>query len=72
MERAISTFAYHKPAQTGDPRNAGRWVEQQWERTIGDEPLPGEIQEMIGAARDGELPKPAAGLPEFPDPLEGL
>ncbi len=36
------------------------------------DPLPGEIQEMIGAAREGEMPKPPASLPDFGNPLEGL
>ena len=88
MERAVSGFAYQKSAQTlrdqaadpynppgdyyNDPRNVGRWVEQTWQETMGDEPLPEEIHEMIETAREGDLPEPPAGMPEFPDPLQGL
>ena len=88
MERLMSGFAYHRsmesrweaagdPNQPGadyydDPSNVGRWVEKRWGETMGDEPLPGEIQEMIGAAREGEMPKPPASLPDFGNPLEGL
>lgn len=72
MERAISTFAYHRSGQTSEYSKAGSWVEEKWQQTMGDEPLPGEIQEMIGTAREGEMPKPAPRLPGFPDPLAGL
>ena len=88
MRRAMSTFAYHKSAQTrrdeagdpanpgmdyySDPRNVGRWVEDRWEQTMGGEPLPEVIHEMIETARDGELPRPMEGMPDFPDPLGGL
>lgn len=88
MQRAVSTFAYHKSAQSrleeagdsssssdpynDDPRNIGRWVEDKWAQTMGEEPLPGEIQEMIGQAREGEMPGPLPSLPGFPDPLRDL
>lgn len=88
LKKAVSSFAYHRslsdrweaagdPSDPGDdyykdPSNIGRWVEQKWQQTMGEEPLPGEIQEMIGAAREGEMPKPMPSLPDFPDPLAGL
>lgn len=72
MERAISIFAYRRATQTSEYGEVGSWAEERWQQTMGDEPLPGDIQEMIGAAREGAMPKPASGLPSFPDPLEGL
>lgn len=88
MERAVSSFAFHKSLQERweeggdpnnpsedyykDPSNIGRWVEQKWQETMGDEPLPGEIEEMIDTARQGEMPKPLPSLPDFPDPLRDL
>jgi putative FmdB family regulatory protein len=88
LRRAVTSFAYHRSEQSRreaagdpndpasgyyeDPRNVGRWVEDQWSRTMPGEPLPGEIHEMIETARGGELPKPMTGLPDFPDPLGGL
>src|SRR3990172_8556209 len=77
MQRAVSTFAYNKSAKTrmeeagspNSPSDPGRWVEDTWARTMGDEPLPGEIQEMIGQAREGEMPGPLPSLPGFPDPF---
>lgn len=88
LRRAVSSFAYHRSQQArwedaGDPNNpsedfykdpskVGRWVEDKWKETMGGEPLPGEIQEMIGAAREGEMPKPLPSLPDFPDPLRDL
>ena len=88
MQRAVSIFAYHKSARTrmeeagspsdpsgdyyDDPRNIGRWVEEKWGQTMGDEPLPDSIQEMIGTAREGEMPQPLPNLPDFPNPLRDL
>jgi len=88
MQRAVSHFAYHKSAKTrmeeagdpnnpsdsfyDDPRNIGRWVEDKWQQTMGEEPIPGEIQEMIGTAREGEMPSPLPNLPDFPNPLRDL
>src|SRR5437660_9148840 len=60
MERTISPFAYHRSMQTrwdsagdptnpgadyyDDPSNVGRWVEERWGGTMGDEAPPGEVQ----------------------------
>ena len=71
MNRVISRVAYHKSGQTrleeagppqsnptddyySDPRNIGRWAEKR----LGDMgmDMPEEAQQMIDAARDGELP----------------
>ena len=72
MTRIISTFSYHKSINTiheesgepgmysspdyyKDPRNIGRWVEKKFNDM--DMELPGEIQQKIQAAREGELPE---------------
>jgi putative FmdB family regulatory protein len=71
LSRVISTFAYHKSLETiheesgepamfpnpeyyKDPRNIGRWTEKRFQ-DMGME-LPGEVQQQIKAAREGELP----------------
>ena len=76
LSRLISSFAYHKslstiheesdsPDRAGadyykDPRNIGRWTERRFkEMGVG---MPSEIQEMIQAAREGELPEPVKEL----------
>jgi len=75
--RLISSFAYHKSIKTiheesgeptlhqnpdyyKDPRNIGRWVEKRFQ-DMGME-LPGEIEQKIQAAREGELPEPLKDL----------
>ncbi len=73
--RALSRFAYHKSEQRiieeygetpqraedyKDPRQIGRWVEQQFDR-YGME-LPHEARNMIDAAREGELPEAVKDL----------
>lgn len=75
LARALSRFAYHKPAQRvleehgveprtmddyNDPRQIGRWVERKFDE-YGME-LPGPAREMIDAAREGELPSPVDEL----------
>ena len=71
LSRLISSFAYHKSLSTiheewgepdragddyyNDPRNIGRWTEKKF-KEMGVE-TPSEIQEMIQAAREGELPE---------------
>jgi putative FmdB family regulatory protein len=77
VERTISTFAYHKSVSTvyeesgepggfanpnyyKDPRNIGRWAEKKF-KDMGME-MPGEIQQKIQAAREGELPEPVKDL----------
>ena len=88
MRRAVSLFSHRpseksrlaaagdpnnpSPDYYQDPRNVGRWVESQWRETMGGEPLPSDISEMIETARGGEMPKPLESLPDFPDPLGGL
>lgn len=70
LTRLISSFAYHKSISTiheefgepdgagpdyyKDPRNIGRWTEKKFE-SMGME-IPSQVQEMIEASRDGELP----------------
>ncbi len=70
LSRLISKFAYHKSLKTiheetgepdkpgwdyyKDPRNIGRWAEKRFEE-MGQE-MPSQVQEMIQAAREGELP----------------
>lgn len=71
MERLIGSFAYHKSMQTiheesgeptmfagndyyKDPRNIGRWAEKRF-ADMGEE-MPGHLQQMIQAAREGEMP----------------
>ncbi|MBM3149242.1 MAG: hypothetical protein FJ022_02225 [Chloroflexi bacterium] len=77
LVRLVSSFAYHKSIQTiheesgeptlhpspdyyKDPRNIGRWVEKRF-TDMGME-LPGEIQQKIQAAREGEMPEPLKDL----------
>lgn len=71
LERLISSFAYHKsmstiyeesgdPDRAGpdyykDPRNIGRWAEKRF-REMGTE-MPSQVEEMIQAAREGEMPE---------------
>jgi putative FmdB family regulatory protein len=71
-ERLISSFAYHKSeatrlAEAGspdspgpdyykDPRNIGRWAEKRLAE-LGQE-VPPEVKDLIGKAREGELPEP--------------
>lgn len=70
LRRLISTVAYHRslhdvweqsgsPDNPGsdyykDPRNIGRWAENKF-KEMGQE-MPGEVKEMIQAAREGDLP----------------
>ena len=71
LTRTVSTFAHHKSVKTiheesgepsmftgpdyyKDPRNIGRWAEKRFQ-DMGME-MPGEIQQKIQAAREGELP----------------
>jgi putative FmdB family regulatory protein len=74
--RLISSFAYHKslstiyeesgePDRAGpdyykDPRNIGRWTEKKF-KEMGAE-MPSQVQEMIQAAREGELPESVKDL----------
>ena len=76
LTRLISSFAYHKslttiheqsgePDKPGadyykDPRNIGRWAEKRF-KEMGLE-MPSKVQEMIQAAREGELPEPVKDL----------
>jgi putative FmdB family regulatory protein len=76
LTRLISNFAYHKsmstvweesgsPDKTGpdyynDPRNIGRWTEDKF-KSMGME-MPSNVQEMIQAAREGELPESVKDL----------
>jgi hypothetical protein len=39
-----------------DPRNIGRWTEKKFTE-MGME-MPSQVEEMIQAARDGEMPEP--------------
>lgn len=71
LERIISRVAYHRSGQTRleeagppqfnptddyykDPRNIGRWAEKRLSDMGMD--MPDEAQQMIDAAREGELP----------------
>lgn len=73
LVRVMSRFAYHKSMQAiheeagepgmysgpdyyKDPRNIGRWTEKRFKET-GVE-MPDHVQEMIQAAREGEMPEP--------------
>lgn len=74
--RVYSPFAYHRsiadihhssgdPDRPGadyynDPRNIGRWAEKRFKQ-MGVE-LPGQVQEMIQAAREGDMPPAAKDL----------
>ena len=68
----VGGFAYHKSMQTihensgdptmfsgpdyyKDPRNIGRWAEKRF-KDMGME-MPSQVENMISAARDGELPE---------------
>ena len=70
LERLVSSFAFHKSIKTiyeeagepevpgpdyyKDPRNIGRTVEKRFKEAGMD--LPPQLQEEIGAAREGEMP----------------
>ncbi|MBN2462416.1 MAG: zinc ribbon domain-containing protein [Dehalococcoidia bacterium] len=77
VSRVLSTFAYHKSLKTvheesgepnmhpsadyyKDPRNIGRGMEKRF-KELGME-MPGEIQQKIQAAREGELPESVKDL----------
>jgi putative FmdB family regulatory protein len=76
LSRLISRVAYHRsmqdvwdqsgsPESAGpdyykDPRNIGRWAEDKF-KAIGQE-MPGQVKEMIDAARDGTLPDSVSSL----------
>jgi len=71
--RSLSSFAFHKSEKTlleeskpgtpdyyKEPRNIGRWAENRIEE-LGLE-MPSQVQEMIVAAREGEMPEPIKDL----------
>jgi putative FmdB family regulatory protein len=76
MDRLISSFAYHKSLATvheesgepdnpgmdyyKDPRNIGRWTEKKFQ-DMGME-MPSQVQDMIDAARDGQMPESVKDL----------
>ncbi|MEK7848379.1 MAG: zinc ribbon domain-containing protein [Chloroflexota bacterium] len=76
LSRLVSAFAYHRSVQSvhessgdpdrptpdyyKDPRNIGRWAEKRFEQ-MGME-MPSQVQDMIQAARDGEMPEAAKDL----------
>lgn len=77
LERTVSRFSYHKSLKTiheesgepemlpgseshRDPRNIGRWTEKRLGE-LGLE-VPSQVQEMIQAAREGEMPPPVKDL----------
>lgn len=77
VTRLLSSFSYHKSERTiweeagepqrfpapdyyKDPRNIGRWTEKRL-KEMGVE-MPSKVQEMIQAARQGELPEPVKEL----------
>ncbi len=77
LERTVTTFAYHKSLKTiheesgepkmlpspdyyKDPRNIGRWAEKKV-KELGLE-MPPQVEEMIQAAREGEMPPPVKDL----------
>ena len=76
LTRLISSFAYHRSMTTiheesgdpdragpdyyNDPRNIGRWTEKKFDE-MGLE-MPSHINEMIQAARDGEMPESVKDL----------
>jgi len=76
LTRLISNFAYHKslntiheesgspdkagPGYYEDPRNIGRWTEKKF-KEMGME-MPSKVEEMIHAAREGEMPEPVKDL----------
>jgi hypothetical protein len=43
-----------------DPRNIGRWAEKKLKQR--GEEMPQQVQEMIQAAREGEMPGPVKDL----------
>ena len=76
MTRLFSNFAYHRSVKSvheesgdvdsagadfyKDPRNIGRWTESRFQE-MGME-VPSNVQQMIQAAREGELPAPIKDL----------
>ncbi|MEK7873235.1 MAG: zinc ribbon domain-containing protein [Chloroflexota bacterium] len=76
LTRLISSFAYHKSESTRleeagdpmspgpdyykDPRNIGRWAETRMKQMGAD--MPSQVQDMIQAAREGEMPPPVKDL----------
>lgn len=73
LVRSLSSFAVHKSEKTRreqsspgtpdyykDPGNIGRWAENRIEG-LGLE-MPSQVQEMIAAAREGEMPEPIKDL----------
>ncbi len=76
LERIVSSFAQHRsvgdvqeasgspdrpgPGYYNDPRNIGRWTEKRFQE-MGME-MPSEIDGMIQAAREGELPESVKDL----------
>ena len=76
LTRLISNFAYHRSMSTiheesgdpdragsdyyNDPRNIGRWTEKKF-KEMGLE-MPSHVDEMIQAARDGEMPESVKDL----------
>ena len=74
--RLVSAVAYHRSTQDvweqsgtpdkpganyyKDPRNIGRWAEQKFQQ-MGEE-MPHQVQEMIQAAREGDLPESVKDL----------
>jgi putative FmdB family regulatory protein len=79
--RLVSSFAHHKSEKTRleeagepprfpgldyykDPRNIGRWAEKRI-KELGLE-MPSKVEEMIQAAREGELPEPVKDLQPGP------
>ncbi|MFC1944207.1 FmdB family zinc ribbon protein [Chloroflexota bacterium] len=78
LSRCISGFAFHKSLKTvheaagdpellptnpdyyKDPRNIGRWAEKRFSELGVD--MPSQAQEMIAAAREGEMPDSVKGI----------
>lgn len=76
MTRLLSNFAYHRSMKSvheesgdvdhpgadfyKDPRNIGRWTENKFQE-MGME-VPSNVQQMIQAAREGEMPAPIKDL----------
>ena len=76
LVRLVSSFAYHKSMSTiyeesgdpdmagpnyyNDPRNIGRWAEKRF-KEMGAE-MPPQVEEMIQAAREGEMPESVKDL----------
>lgn len=77
MQRAISTFSYHQshdlsnvnlddPSSMSedlfnDPKNVSRMMEQEWQRSMGSEPMPAEMREAMEMASDGDFSNGAEG-----------